>query len=89
MKQMVLLARGGLVLAKRLHEDPEFAARVAALGLPFPGDVAPAIIQMNEALTGFAHPLFTSNHANVRWTASSAVSTIDDSMPRARVDDGP
>ncbi|MFH1540418.1 MAG: 4-alpha-glucanotransferase, partial [Elusimicrobiota bacterium] len=55
-KQMLLLGRGTLSIVKEILEGkPEFREKIINLGLPF-GKIEPAIIQMNEALTVFAHP---------------------------------
>ncbi|MCS7151841.1 MAG: 4-alpha-glucanotransferase [Endomicrobia bacterium] len=55
-KQMLLLGRGTLAILKELQEgNPEFKEKLLNLGLPF-DKIEPVIVQLNEALTTFAHP---------------------------------
>ncbi|MDI6642086.1 MAG: tetratricopeptide repeat protein, partial [Elusimicrobiota bacterium] len=55
-RQMLLLGRGTLAVIKEIMEGrPEFKDILIKLGLPF-SQIEPAIVQMNEALSGFAHP---------------------------------
>ncbi|GEM_PF-1428123 len=55
-KQMLLLGQGALVLAQEfMNEKSEIKDKLQKLNwLPF--EIEPAVIQMNEALTTFAHP---------------------------------
>ena len=54
-KQMLLLGRGTLAILKEIKENPEFKKAVLSVGLPF-DEIDPIIVQLNEALTTFAHP---------------------------------
>ncbi len=55
-KQMLLLGRGTLAILKEINEGrPEFRQKILSLGLTF-SEIEPVIVQLNEALTAFAHP---------------------------------
>ncbi|MEM2174550.1 MAG: hypothetical protein QXI58_02870, partial [Candidatus Micrarchaeia archaeon] len=54
-KQMLLLGRGTLAILKEIQGNPEFRKKLSELGLPFK-EIAPAIVQLNEGMTVFAHP---------------------------------
>jgi hypothetical protein len=54
-KQMILLGRGTLAILKEIKENPEFKKAVLSVGLPF-DEIEPIVVQLNEALTSFAHP---------------------------------
>lgn len=54
-KQMILLGRGTLAILKEIKENPEFKKAVLSLGFHF-DEIEPMVIQLNEALTSFAHP---------------------------------